>query len=223
MKISQLMQRHVVTVAPQTSLKLVAGTLVAHGISGVPVCDPDGRVLGVVSEGDILFKERGRVDRAGGPLAWLVDGSSYAEVTKAWARTAAEAMTSPAVTILPDQPAADAARLMIERGVNRLAVVDRDGLLVGIVSRADLVRAFTRSDLEILEEIRDDVLARVLWVDPERIRIVVRDGEVELAGTLETGADADVLVRLVEKVPGVVSVRSTVAHRSDEARLARRG
>ena len=223
MKVSQLMQRHVVTVAPRTSLKEVAGTLVAHSISGVPVCDPDGRVLGVVSEGDILFKERGRVERPGGPLAWLVDGTAYTDVTKAWARTAAEAMTSPAVAILPGQPVAEAARLMIERGVNRLAVVDRDGLLVGIVSRADLVRAFTRSDIEILEEIRDDVLARVLWVDPERVRIVVRAGEVELTGTLETSADADVLVRLVEKVPGVVSVHSTVAHRSDEARLARRG
>ncbi len=223
MKVSQLMQRHVVTVAPQTSLKDVAGTLVANSISGVPVCDPDGRVLGVVSEGDILFKERGRDERPGGPLAWLVDGTSYADVTKAWARTAGEAMTSPAVTILPDRPVADAARLMIERGVNRLVVVDRDDAVAGIVTRADLVRAFTRSDIEILEEIRDDVLARVLWVDPERVRIAVRDGEVELSGSLETSADADVLVRLVEKIPGVVSVRSTVAHRSDEAGLARRG
>lgn len=213
MKVEELMQKDVVTVAPEASLKDVAVALVKNRISGMPVCDAEGHVVGVISDTDILYKERGRIERPGGPLAWLVDGTPYAEVTKSWAKTAGEAMTAPAITITPGSAAAAAARLMLEKKVNRLVVIDRDEGLVGIVTRADLVRAFTRSDAEIVEEIRDDVLRRVLWVGPETIEIDVRQGEVELAGELETNTDAAVLVSLVEKVPGVVSVRSSVRHR----------
>lgn len=222
MKVDQLMQKDVVTVAPDASLKDVAAALMEHRISGMPVCDEEGRVLGVISEGDILYKERGRIARPGGPLAWLVDGTPYADVTKSWAQTAREAMTAPAITIAPGSAAAEAARLMIEKCVNRLVVVDRDGQLVGILSRADLVRAFTRSDAEIAEEIRDDVLERVLWVEPKTITIAVRNGEVELAGELETSTDAAVLVNLVERIPGVVAVRSNVTHRVDDPSRAGR-
>lgn len=222
MKVDQLMQKDVVTVAPDASLKDVAAALMEHRISGMPVCDEEGRVLGVISEGDILYKERGRIARPGGPLAWLVDGTPYADVTKSWAQTAREAMTAPAITIAPGSAAAEAARLMIEKCVNRLVVVDRDGQLVGIHSRADLVRAFTRSDAEIAEEIRDDVLERVLWVEPKTITIAVRNGEVELAGELETSTDAAVLVNLVERIPGVVAVRSNVTHRVDDPSRAGR-
>lgn len=216
MNVKELMQTDVVTVAPGTSLKDVARALVDRGISGVPVRDAEGRVLGVVSEADILFKERGRAERERGLLNWLM-GEAPAddadELAKVRARTAGEAMTSPAITIERIRPAAAAARLMIEKGVNRLPVVDRDGRLVGIVTRADLVRAFTRSDEEIVAEIREDILQRVLWAGPERIKITVRDGEVELSGELDTRTDVDVLGKLVEKVPGVVSLRSTVSYR----------
>ena len=221
MKVEQLMQINVVSVVPAASLKDVAAALVKNRISGMPVCDEEDHVVGVISEGDILYKERGRIERSGGPLAWLVEGTPYAEITKSWATTAGEAMTAPAITITPGRAAAEAARLMIEKGVNRLVVVDRDERLVGIVSRADLVRAFTRSDVEIIEEIRNDVLRRVLWVEPEKVKIIVRQGEVELTGELETSADAAVLVSLVEKIPGVVSVRSTVTHRFDASRSDR--
>lgn len=217
MEVKDLMTCDVVTAAPEASLKDVAKTLVEHGISGMPVCDQGGRILGVVSEGDILHKERGRIERRGGPLSWLVDGTSYTDVATAHARTAREAMTAPAITIGPHRPAAAAARLMVEEGINRLPVVSDDGALLGIVTRADLVRAFTRSDDEIAEEIREDVLKRALWVDPARFEITVRDGDVELAGELETRADAVVLEKLVERIPGVVSVRSRVEHRVDDA------
>lgn len=216
MQVSELMKRDVVTAAPDESLKDVAKRLIEHGISGMPVCEEDRRVAGVISEGDILYKERGRLEHRGGPLAWLVKGTSRADVTKAAARTVREAMTTPAITVAPSSPAAVAARLMVEKGVNRLPVVTHDGRLVGIVTRADLVRAFTRSDAEIAAEIREDILRHVLWVEPETIAVGVRDGEVELAGELETSAEAEVLGKLVEKVPGVISVRSSVTHRVDE-------
>jgi CBS domain-containing protein len=213
MKVSELMKTDVVTAAPEASLKDVAKTLVEHGISGMPVCDTEGHVLGVISEGDILYKERGRLERRGGPLAWLVDGISYSEVSKAEAHTAYDAMTTPPITITPGRPAAAAARLMVERGVNRLPVVNQDERLVGIVTRADLVRAFIRTDEELTAEIREDVLQRVLWVEPDTIDVTVRNGDVELAGELETSADAAVLEKLVAKIPGVISVHSNVTHR----------
>ncbi|MEX2210984.1 MAG: CBS domain-containing protein [Gaiellaceae bacterium] len=209
------MTHEVLTVAPEASLKEVARMLVEHRISGMPVCDRERRVVGVVSEGDILYKERGRIERGGGPLAWLVDGTRYTDVAKARARTARESMTAPAITIGPERPVAAAARLMVEAGVNRLPVVGEDGTLLGIVTRADLVRAFTRSDDEIAEEIREGVLKRTLWVDPSLFELSVRDGEVELAGELDTSADGVVLAKLVEKVPGVVSVRSAVTYRAE--------
>jgi CBS domain-containing protein len=215
------MTRDVVSVAPEASLKDVARALVKHGISGLPVCDADSRVLGVVSEADILFKEQGRTERHG-LLNWLVGEPPTEELAKAHARTAGEAMTAPAITIERTRPAAAAARLMVVTGVNRLPVVSSDGKLLGIVTRTDLVRAFTRSDGEIAAEIRADILERVLWVEPWSITVTVTDGEVELTGELETSYEVAVLEKLVEKVLGVVSLRSAVTHRVEEPARAGR-
>jgi CBS domain-containing protein len=136
---------------------------------------------------------------------------------KASARTAGEAMTAPAVTITPERPAAAAARMMLDHGVHRLPVV-RDGELVGIVTRADLVRAFTRSDADIALEIREEVLRRALWLDPHEVEVTVDRGEVALAGEIEAKSDAEVLTKLVRRIPGVVSVRSSVLYRFDDLR-----
>jgi len=137
MYIEHLMTRDVLTVTPETSLKDVARLLVEHRISGLPVVE-DGRVVGVVSEADILFKEQGAQNESTGPFTWLSrGGGSTAKLT---ASTAGEAMTSPAMTIHASATAAAAARLMIEQGVNRLPVT-ADGTLVGIVTRADLLES----------------------------------------------------------------------------------
>ena len=147
MKVEQVMTRDVVTVTPETPLKEAALILAERRISGLPVCDETSRVVGVVSENDILFKELGPDQRRGGPLAWLLDPAP-SRSPKTIARTTAEAMTSPAVTTRPKAQVSEAARVMVERGVNRLPVV-KEGRLVGIVTRADLVNAFVRSDEEI--------------------------------------------------------------------------
>jgi CBS-domain-containing membrane protein len=123
-------------------------------------------------------------------------------------------MTSPAVTIGPERPASAAARLMLERGINRLPVV-KDGVLVGIVTRADLVRAFTRPDEELTKEIRTDVVERAMWLSRDQIDVTVMDGEVALAGDVETRVDAEVLELLAARVPGVVAVSSRVRWRTD--------
>jgi CBS domain-containing protein len=218
MKVRDLMTTDVVTVSPAASLKDVARALVEHRISGMPVCGEAGDVLGVISEGDILHRERGRPEPGRGPLAWFADGTRSGLVSKARARTAREAMTAPAITVAPYSSAASAARLMVEKRINRLPVVSTEEGLVGIITRADLVRAFTRTDAEIEHEIRQEILTRTLWVDPPVVGVAVHHGDVELTGHLPRASDVDVLVRLVELVPGVLSVSSHVTHRIDDGR-----
>jgi hypothetical protein len=174
-------------------------------------------VLGVISEGDILYKEHDpREGSVGGPLAWIVDGTPrYTGYVKAAALTAGKAMTAPAITIPPYESVSEAARIMCERRVNRLPVV-RDERLVGIVTRADLVRAFTRGDEEIEREIREDVLERTMWIDTGKIEVVVQRGHALLTGGLQTRSDVELLGRLVGRVPGVVAVESRVAWNVDD-------
>jgi len=104
----------------------------------------------------------------------------------------------------------EAAALMLDRAVNRLPVVDAHRRLVGIVTRADLVRAFARTDDEIEREIREDVLMRTIWASPDHFTIDVVGGEVTIDGRTTDAESAQVLTRLVERVPGVVQVRSRV-------------
>jgi CBS domain-containing protein len=217
-RVEDLMTRDVVSVTPNASLKTVAETLVEHGISGVPVCESDGTVLGVVSEADILVREGGRPENTGRLFGWVIDAPLSGGVAKADAQTAAQAMTSPAITISWNRPAAAAARTMIERGINRLMVVDAVGKLVGIVTRADLVRAFARTDEAIETEVRKDVLRHTLWAEPGGVDVTVEAGEVELQGQLETKTDVELLEAFVERVPGVVAVHSSVGYRIDDTK-----
>ena len=126
------------------------------------------------------------------------------------ARDAADAMTAPAVTIRPSRPIAEAASLMLDRSVNRLPVVDQHGRLLGIVTRADLVRAFCASDDEIEKEIREDVILRTFWTTPDRFEVDVDAGEVTIDGEVADAESAAMLTRLVERVPGVVNVQSRI-------------
>lgn len=217
MKVRELMTQDVATVERETTLKEVARLLTERRISGVPVVDAGGAVVGVVSEADVLMKERGPGHPAG-RFSWLHEPRDQAAGAKLAARTAGEAMSSPAVTIGPERPISAAARTMTEGGINRLPVV-KDGTLLGIVTRADLVRAFTRSDEELVREIRSDVVERAMWLSPGEIDVRVRDGEVELAGSVDTRIDAEVLERLAARVPGVVSVASTVTWRTERERV----
>jgi CBS domain-containing protein len=207
-KVADVMNRDVVTVAPGTLLKDVARTLVERRISGVPVVDDDGTVLGVVSEADILVKEQGRAGRSSLFERVLEIGT---DSDKYRAHDASEAMTTPAVTIRPKRSVSEAASLMLERGVNRLPVVDTNGRLVGIVTRADLVRAFVRDDAEIESEIRNDVVLKTCWQSPDRFHLEVRNGDVTLDGRVADADSADMLLRVVERVPGVVNVRSRLS------------
>ncbi len=202
MRVADVMTTEVVTVRPETSLKEVAQVLSTCGISGAPVVDSDGRVLGVVSEADILVKERR--PRTETWLDRLLNRSSGDP--KAAARTVGEAMTWPAETIEASRRVDAAAARMLDRQVNRLPVVDTEGRLVGIVTRADLVRAFVQTDEQIEREIREDVLLHELWLDPNDFQLSVQRGEVSVSGHIGSETERELLVKRIRLVPGVVSV-----------------
>jgi CBS domain-containing protein len=216
MKVADVMTVDVVTVGKKTPLRDVAALLTERRISGLPVVD-EGRVVGVVSEGDILAKERGRAAERRGLFGVLLDDRAKAEL-KLEARTAEAAMTSPALTIAPDRSVAEAAGTMVDQGVNRLPVVGTDGTLLGIVTRADLVRAFVRTDEELAEDIREGVLLKALWITPGNVNVVVNEGVVTLRGEVENRATAEMLPDFVRRVPGVVAVLSDVTWEDENGR-----
>ena len=212
MKVQDVMTTDVATTGPDAPLKEAAVELVRRRISGMPVVNSDLQVIGVVSEADILAKE-GDEPRGGGFLRWLVDPGDPWIRARFDAVTVGEAMSAPAQTITPDRPIAEAATIMLDEGVNRLPVIDTDGKLVGLVSRGDVVRAFARPDDEILEDIEEDVIRKAMWLDPKTLDVTVTNGVVTLAGEVATAADAEIVPTLARKVPGVVSVNSSLTYR----------
>ena len=209
MLIRELMTTDVLTVSPSTPLKEAAELLARRRISGVPVVEEDDRVVGVFSEADVLIQERSSAATSPGLLA-LIFATDNGWRDKVGARKVADAMTSPAICIGPHRPVHVAAETMLEHGINRLPVVE-NGRLVGIVTRADLVRAFIRSDDEIEQEIREQVFGRALWLDPDQLVVNVDEGIATVYGLLRTELDDKAMVSLVSRVPGVVSVVSHVA------------
>jgi CBS domain-containing protein len=213
MRVRELMTESVVSVRPDAALREAASVLVEHGVSGLPVVSENGEVIGVLSEGDIVMKASGGTERSGF-LTWLFDPDFDGE--KVSAQTAGQAMSAPPVTIAPNRTVHDAARLMIEESVNRLPVVE-DGTLVGILTRSDIVRAFTRTDTELAAEITDDILRRTFWAEPGSVTVTVADGRVTLKGEVETDADKEMLPLFVSRVPGVVAVSAELRARTHAA------
>jgi CBS domain-containing protein len=214
MLVRDLMSPAVHTFHPGTPLRDAASVLVVKGISGAPVCDAEGHVLGVLSESDILFKEHGVDADRGRLLGWLSEAMAGDLLAKQAARSVGEAMTSPAITIRPGATVAAAARAMTNERVNRLPVVDGERL-VGIITRADLVRAFTRSDEEIQKEL-EDVIARQLWIPLEYVQLEVERGLVHVTGTVDTRTEAELVTAFATRVPGVVDVLSELDWREDD-------
>lgn len=144
--VAEVMTRNPIAVRPETLLQEVIQTLAERRISGLPVVDESGKLLGVVSETDLMWRESGVTPPA---YIMLLDSVIYLEnparydrdLHKALGQTAGEIMTRDPVTITPDKPLSDAARLMHERSIHRLPVLDAAGQVVGILTRGDIVRA----------------------------------------------------------------------------------
>jgi CBS domain-containing protein len=219
--VRQVMRSQVMTVGPTTPLKDVAQLLVDRRISGVPVVDDRGHVLGVVSEADFLVKEQGSEEVHHRPLSRFIgeSGATRRALAKVAAVTAGEAMTSPAITVEPWVPVPKAAAAMTSHRVNRLPVVD-DGVLVGIVTRADLVRSYVRSDEELARTIRFEVIRQLLWLDPATFAIEVHDGVAAISGSVERRSTAEMIARLTAMVPGIIDVDSSVSWRIEDRDIA---
>jgi len=212
--VKDLMTPQVVTIGPATPFKEIVARLANHRVSAVPVVDDDGLVLGVVSEADLLLKEEFPDPDADIPLFWTK--RRRLERDRAAATTARDLMSIAVVSIAPDATVAEAARRMHTAGVKRLPVLDEGGRLVGILSRADLLKVFNRPDQAIRREIMDEVIVGEFMMDPNRFFIHVTDGVVVLQGRVERRSLLPSLVRAVHSVEGVVRVKNRLTFDIDD-------
>jgi CBS domain-containing protein len=212
--VKDLMTTQVVTVGPATPFKEIVARLAEHRVSAVPVVDDDRRVLGVVSEADLLLKEEFPEPDQDTPLFWTK--RRRLERDRAAATTARDLMSVAVVSIAPDATVAEAARRMHAAGVKRLAVLDEGGRLVGIVSRADLLKVFNRPDQAIRREIMDEVIVGEFMMAPSRFFIHVDDGVVVLQGRVERRSLLPFVLRAVQGVEGVVRVENRLSADIDD-------
>jgi CBS domain-containing protein len=201
--VRDVMTTRVVSVRTDASFKEMAAMLRSTRISAFPVIDDAGRVIGVVSEADMLVKEAVQADGS----SMLAALRHFREDDKAAGVTAGELMSSPAVTIGPDAPIEEAARLMYDRRVKRLPVVTATGRLLGIISRVDVLSVFSRPDEEIRDEVVHRVLPGVVACKPGDFDVAVRDGIVTISGVAQDDQAARAILGAVRHVQGVVAVR----------------
>jgi CBS domain-containing protein len=217
--VADVMTSDVLTARTAMPLKELARVLAEHHVSALPVLDVDDRVVGVVSERDVLLKQAHQIPRR---PHWWEAPRRRDEIERAAGDTVGHVMTTRAVTVGPDATLAQAARLLADHDVKRLPVVDAHGTLVGIVSRGDLMKAFLRTDEQIRRDVIEEVFVHLLWADPTTVEVTVQDGIVTLAGTVEERSTAEAAERLVRRLDGVVDVIRHLEHRIDDGGLARR-
>ncbi|MFF4161245.1 CBS domain-containing protein [Streptomyces sp. NPDC001678] len=211
--VDELMTRTVIKVRPDTPFKEIVRELAENDVTAVPVVDGDGRVIGVVSEADLMRKSADQPDPFGRvPVPNLEEW----ERAKAEGARAEELMSAPAVCARPEWNVVETARLMTVQGVKRLPVVDETDKLLGIVSRADVLRVFLRDDAAIRAEIHHDLLERTLGLAPSAVTAEVSEGQVTLTGRVEARSLIPVVERLCRSVDGVVSVHQRITYGGDD-------
>lgn len=212
-RVEDVMTTQVVVVGADASFKRIVRLLEAHRISAMPVVDGQGLVIGVVSEADLLAKQRyPHLHDTLGPAETL---RHRAELNKARATTAAGLMSRPPITVEPGTTVAEAARLAAKAGVKRLPVVDDAGRPVGIVTRSDLLEVFLRTDEEIRREVTELVRPGV-WATPLAVDVAVSEGVVRLRGQVQQRSLVPVLARMAEAVDGVVGVECDLSWDVDD-------
>ncbi|WP_405876940.1 CBS domain-containing protein [Streptomyces sp. NBC_01136] len=200
--VSDVMTHTVAAVGRGAGFKEIVQLMEQWQVSALPVLEGEDRVIGVVSEADLLHKEE---FRDGDPDRYT-QLRRLSDLTKAGAVTAGELMTSPAVTVQANATLAQAARTMAHAKVKRLPVVDELGKLEGVVSRGDLLKVFLRADADIAEEVHREVVSYLFHAPLSPVRVRVRDGVVTLAGQVRDTSLVPVAARLVRAVEGVVDV-----------------
>lgn len=206
--VQDIMSTHVIAVRENATYKDMAARLHEMHVSAFPVLDDDDVVIGVVSESDLLTKAA-----LGELMPGVFDGMMRSrEQAKATGVTAAELMTAPAATVGPSDSVSHAARLMYGRRVKRLPVVDDRGRLIGIVSRADVLSVFGKSDADIRRDISKEIIVGEFGSDPDRFTVIVSDGIVTLEGIPENAAAGHGIIDAVRHADGVVAVRDRLTY-----------
>lgn len=205
--VEDVMTRDVISVRKNAEYKDILQIMRYEGFSAFPVLDNDDRVVGVVSEDDLLVKEEFS-DTGHGPGFLAARGDR----ARAAALTAAQLMTRPAITVSPDATVAEAARIMHAKHVKRLPVVAAGGRLVGIVSRSDVLSVYDRPDDDIRKEIEEDIIRSAFSLDNLAFTVTVTGGVVTLAGQVEREPVALSLLQAVRQVDGVVAVREQLSY-----------
>jgi CBS domain-containing protein len=217
-KVGNVMTSEVVSVRETAPFKEIAGLLAQHRISGLPVVDDDEKVVGVISETDLLHRQV-KEDTDGFPWRPWRSRAARAGAQKAAALTADRLMSTPAVTVRADESIARSARTMAEHRIERLPVLDEENRLVGIVTRRDLLQVFLRPDADIREDVIEEVLVRSLWLTPQAAGVAVVDGVVTLEGCLERKSEVQIAGRMTSRIDGVVAVINRLTARYDDSDL----
>jgi CBS domain-containing protein len=209
--VKDVMSTHVIAARQSAPYKELAAMLRNQRVSAFPVIDDDNKVIGVVSESDLLAKEA-----LEGTVPMTLQSMTRQRVqSQVNGVTAADLMTKPVVTIGPDEPVTHAARLMYNQRVKRLPVVSDDGTLIGIVTRSDVLSVYGRPDADIQREVNQDLIQGTYRSDPGRFTVTVKDGIVTIAGTPETTAVGHDIIGTARHVEGVVAVRDRLSYPSD--------
>lgn len=194
------MSTDVVAVSEDTPIKDAARLMFRHRVSGLPVCDEESCLVGIITEADFLRLEVAKQ---------VADHVQPVE-------TVGQVMSRGVVTIGPNEPIAEAAKVMVIQGVKRLPVVDDESRMLGILSRLDVVAAFTRPDEVIEDEIREDVLRRILFIDPDAIEVRVTDGTAYFSGEIGTRNESRLLGELARRLDGIMRVENKLTWRLDD-------
>jgi CBS domain-containing protein len=216
MKASDVMTRNVLTVGPEASVAQAIRLMLDNKVSGLPVVAADGKVVGILTEGDLLRRSETGTERH--RPRWLEilmgPGRAAGEYVKTHGRKVEEIMTTDLISVTGDTALDEVVGVMERRRIKRVPVLD-GGVLAGIVSRADLLRSLlqaldaqsseTRRDDEILEQILAE-LAQAAWVPRDGISISVKDGIVDLNGVILEEREREALRVVAENAPGVKAV-----------------
>jgi CBS-domain-containing membrane protein len=204
--VKDVMTTDVVAVRRGATFKEMAAALRRYRVSAFPVVDEHEKVIGIVSEADLLAKE------ALAHPGVLTEVLHHSDVRKAEGLTAGDLMTRRVITVRPEDSVEHAAQLMHFLRVKRLPVVDGDGCLVGLVSRTDVLAVYDRPDEDIREEITGNVILRGFLEDPRQFAVTVQAGVVTVQGNPETAALGHDIVRKIRHLPGVVAVHDQLSY-----------
>jgi CBS domain-containing protein len=217
--VADVMTARVHVAGPLTPFKLLVRLIQENRVSAIPIVDVNGFPLGIVSESDLLLKERRHELESEPDLLHI--RRRHRERAKADALVASDLMTTPPITVSATTGLTLAARMMQVRNVRRLIVVDERGRIAGVVSRSDLLQVFLRTDEELRDEIVDRLIPALMLSADQQVGVEVRYNVVTLTGEVDRRSDAEILTRMTKGLDGVVAVESQLTYKWDDSKPVR--